>query len=481
MRGDGGGREVTCAWERVSAETRPGTVPGTCRHTRPVAVEGVSAETRIRAAAMWIRAGLAVAALLAPTPPAAQELPAPPSLRVAVDTTTTTVGGRLHLTVAVEHAPDATVQWPDSLDLAPFEVLGAAVSPTTVADGRATTTAVLTLAAFELGELEIPSFTVDVTSPGGATELVTDPFGIAVVSVGLDEGQDIRDIRGPLSIPRSMLVIGLWILALALAAAGGWWLARRARQPTIDDGPVAEGPPRPAHEIAYEQLDWLETSGLLGQGRIKEYYIEVSDIMRRYLEGRYAIRALEMTSREVLEQLEAAGVSWDVHDRFTAFLEHCDLVKFAKHRPSSTACALIVPDARALVDATLPPPEPEPEEEGAGGATQNEASRDHRGDDAQAESGPAADAQAEVGPGAGDGAGADHAGPNLQSVPGRDGRSGTSSPLRAGRGDELRVRRSRLPLAAARGPRARVVVLRAPDAQGRFARLLGPRGGASRG
>ena len=414
-------REVTLAVKRVSAETRKGVVPGKRRRTGPGAAGRVSAETPIWVAVMSIWAGLAVAALGFPTPAAAQELPAPPSLRVAVDTTTTTVGGRLHLTVAVEHAPEATVDWPDSLDLAPFEVLEAVVQPTTVADGRATTTAVLTLAAFELGELEIPSFTVGVTSAAGVTELVTDPFGIAVVSVGLDEGQDIRDIRGPLSIPRSMLVIGLWVLALVLAAAGGWWLARRARQPTTDDGPVAEGPPRPAHEIAYEQLDWLETSGLLGQGRIKEYHIEVSDIMRRYLEGRYAIRALEMTSREVLEQLGDAGVSWDVHDRFTAFMEHCDLVKFAKHRPSPTACALIVPDARALVDATLPPPEPEPEPE-EGGATRNEAPGDHRGDDSPADGGREP------------GAGADQAGPNRQSVPGGDGAQPRVIPLASGEG-----------------------------------------------
>lgn len=404
-------REVTGASERVSAETRPGAVPGRCRRAGPGAAGRVSSETWIRAAVMsiWATSGAAMtcweqfggaarvarrAALMAllaaraPIPAAAQELPAPPSLRVAVDTTTTTVGGRLRLTVAVEHTPDAAVQWPDSLDLAPFEVLGAVVSPTTVADGRATTTAVLTLTAFELGELEIPSFTVGVTSPGGVTELVTDPFGIAVVSVGLDEGQDIRGIRGPLSIPRSMLVIGLWVLALALAAATGWWLARRARQRTTDEEPIARDPPRPAHEIAHEQLDWLETSGLLGQGRIKEYYIEVSDIIRRYLEGRYAIRALEMTSREVLEQLEDAGVSWDIHDRFTAFLAHCDLVKFAKHRPSPTACALIVPDARALVDATLPPPEPEPEAEGEGGAEKDGVVRDQGGDGAPDEGRP---------------------------------------------------------------------------------------------
>ncbi len=367
----------------------------------------------------------------APAPAAAQELPAPPSLRVAVDTTTTTVGGRLHLTVTVEHAPDATVQWPDSLYLAPFEVLGAVVNPTTVADGRATTTAVLTLTAFEVGELEIPSLTVGVASPGGVSELVTDPFGIAVVSVGLDEGQDIRDIRGPLSIPRSMLVIGLWLLALVLAAGAGWWLARRARQRPTGEGPVTQAPPRPAHEIAYEELEWLESSGLLGQGRIKEYHIEVSDIIRRYLEGRYAIRAPEMTSREVLEQLADTDVAWDVHDRFTAFLEHCDLVKFAKHRPSPTACALIVPDARALVDATLPPPEPEPEGEGEGGAEEVGAARDQ--DDAQD------DAQDESGWEAGGGSAAPNhvrpePGAERHGVAGRDGAQPHVIPLARGDG-----------------------------------------------
>ena len=371
---------------------------------------------------MWIWAGVATGAFVPPAPATAQELPAPPSLRVAVDTTTTTVGGRLHLTVAVEHAPDATVQWPDSLDLAPFEVLGAVVSPTTLTDGRATTTAVLTLTAFEIGELEIPSFTVGVASPAGVSELVTDPFGIAVVSVGLDEGRDIRGIRGPLSIPRSLLTIALWVLALVLAAGGGWWLARRARQRETDEGPVAEGPPRPAHEVAHEELDWLESSELLGQGRVKEYHIEVSDIIRRYLEGRYAIRALEMTSRELLEQL-TTELETDVHWRFATFFEQCDLVKFAKYRPAPAACDEIVPDARALVDATPPPPEPEPEEDGEGGDGPDGVPGDHGSHDAQTDGAPDA----------GEGAAAGRAGPKRQSVTGRDGAQPQAIPLAGAR------------------------------------------------
>ncbi len=319
----------------------------------------------MRRASRLVRPGLAAAAISAYPAADVQELPA---LRTEVDATTTTVGGRLRLTVAVEHAPGASVRWPDSLDLAPFEVLDAAVAPPVAGDGRTATEAVFTLAAFELGELEIPSFAVEVASPAGATELFTDPFGVAVVSVGLDEGQDIRGIRGPLSIPRGWLPTALWILALALAVAAGWWLARRARRRAAEKGAVSEdGPSRSAHERALEELDRLEASGLLERGRVKDYYIEVSDVLRRYLEGRYAVRALEMTSREVLERLEGAAVGPRVHRRFASFFDECDLVKFAKHRPDRDACGAIVPAARALVDATLPPPEPEPEERTAPG------------------------------------------------------------------------------------------------------------------
>ena len=286
-----------------------------------------------------------------------------PRLRMAVDATQVTVGGRLRLTVAVEHDPEAAVQWPDSLDLGPFEVLEAGAVPPTREGDRMVTAAVFTLTAFELGELEIPSFELIVAAPDGSeTVLPTDPFVIEVVSVGLDEGSDIRDVKGPLSIPLNVLLLWPWLLALLVAAAGGYWMARRIRRDSAEEAPSApEAPPRPPHEIAYEALEWLEASPLLRQGRIKEYYIEVSDIIRRYIEGRYSMNALEMTTHEVLWRLDRAGVRHETHARFTEFLEACDLVKFAKHRPSPAGCGDAVSAARGLVDAThrVLPPEPQ--------------------------------------------------------------------------------------------------------------------------
>ena len=90
-----------------------------------------------------------------------------------VDTTLITVGSRVQMTVVVEHAAGARVVWPDSLDLSPFEVLGAeAVAPSTQGD-RIRSGAILTLTAFELGELEIPSFDIDVLGPGDVSRRTT--------------------------------------------------------------------------------------------------------------------------------------------------------------------------------------------------------------------------------------------------------------------------------------------------------------------
>ena len=145
-------------------------------------------------------------------------------VRTEVDTTLVTVGDRIRLTVTVEHPAGAAVQWPDSLRLSPFEVLSAEVLPPSGEGDRVRSGAVITLTAFELGELEIPSFEVLVQGPGEASEtLSTDRFGIEVVTVGADEGGDIRDIRGPLAIPVDVVRVSLWLLLIVAALAGAVW------------------------------------------------------------------------------------------------------------------------------------------------------------------------------------------------------------------------------------------------------------------
>lgn len=291
-----------------------------------------------------------IAALVVPAGAAAQAM-----LRSAVDTTLLTVGDRITLTVSVEHASDASVAWPDSLDVSPFEVLAARAMAPETTQGRTTSSAAFQLTTFELGALEIPSFGVAVRSPDGSEQrLSTNRFAVEVVSVGVDEGGDIRGIRGPLSIPVSAVRIALWMLALLLATAGAYALGRRLRRRMPDEDAPVE-PLLPPHEIALDALARLEASAMLERGAIKEFHIGVSDILRRYVEARYRVAALEMTTREVLDGLERVGVGADFRDGLRRFLDQCDMVKFAKVRPSVDASGEVLALGRRLVEASVEP------------------------------------------------------------------------------------------------------------------------------
>lgn len=317
------------------------------------------ASNAVRRVALWVawaRMVVTVAASATAAPLAAQQ----PLLRTSVDTTRITVGDRIRLQLAVEHAPGVQVVWPDSLDLAPFELLAAEAQPPAAGgagQGDAVVTrAVFTLTTFELGELQIPSFDVALEGAEGVERLRTDPYGIEVVSVGLDEGDGIRGIRGPMAIPLGVGRVLLALLIALLAAVAGVWLWRRRRGEGEESAPPA--PPRPAHEVALGDLEALERSGLLVEGRVKDYHVALSEIARRYVEQRFGVPALEMTTREIRAGLAASSAPADFGRGLGPVLDRCDLVKFAKVRPAADASRALVDDVRGLVQSTIPVAEP---------------------------------------------------------------------------------------------------------------------------
>ncbi len=274
-----------------------------------------------------------------------------------VDGTQITVGDHLVMNVTVHHPAGSEVAWPDSLSLAPFEVLEVRRSPPEVNGDSLRTDAQLTLTAFDLGDLLIPGFEIGVVGSEVAAEtLGTDSFTVRVASVGVDESGDIRDIRGPLAISLSAFRVVLWLLA-TLALVGLVWLAwRRLRTRRAGEQPQAQPqlPLRPAHEIALDALARLENSPLLSQGLVKEFHIEASTILRRYIEGRFGVGAPEMTTDEVLERLERTEANSAFRDGLAGMLEACDLVKFAKVRPGADESRQVLALGRRLVEGSVP-------------------------------------------------------------------------------------------------------------------------------
>ncbi len=165
------------------------------------------------------------------------------------------------------------------------------------------------------------------------------------------QAEDIRDIKPPVNFAGDNLlfiIIGALILLLALIALAVF-LKKRLKK-----GPKKEPlPAKPAHQIAYEALQALKAKNLPAKGEIKQYYIELSNIVRHYLENRFRLRAPEMTTEEFLYSLqESDSLSGAQKNLLKQFLGHCDLVKFARYGPTQKEIENSFNAAEKLVEET---------------------------------------------------------------------------------------------------------------------------------
>jgi len=193
------------------------------------------------------------------------------------------------------------------------------------------------LEPFLSGNYEIPAFTFgfrDTNDPNARHELSSEPIAVEVTSLLGDQRAKlvIEDIEGVVEMPRPARRWWLWALAaLAVAAipTGALLLrGKRARQLVRIF--------KPAHEVAYARLRALVALNLIEQGRVKEFYERISGILRHYIEDRFDLHAPEQTTEEFLGELRSAQVFASSDKQvLEEFLTHCDLVKFARHEPTS--------------------------------------------------------------------------------------------------------------------------------------------------
>lgn len=123
-----------------------------------------------------------------------------------------------------------------------------------------------------------------------------------------------------------------WIVLTVLIVAGGVCAVliytKRMNVPFI---PAKK--PVPPYEMARQRLDTLQEQHLCERGQERQYYTELTDILREYIDKRFNINAMEMTSREILGQLNANPDTRPSERLMRQILEVADFVKFAKMRP----------------------------------------------------------------------------------------------------------------------------------------------------
>jgi len=204
-----------------------------------------------------------------------------------------------------------------------------------------------------------------VAPPAGERRLRVPASRITVRSV-LGEGDStaLADLKPPADFatvwPWTTIVASALALAALIAAAV--WLVRRLRRPRLPSPkPEQELPPGVTPDAwAREALARLLAKGLVEAGRLREFHIELADLLRRYVELRFRVPALERTTEEIADELARAMVGGEESALTRAALEACDRVKFAKHHPSLEEVRETTERLRQLVERTAVTPSPSP-------------------------------------------------------------------------------------------------------------------------
>jgi hypothetical protein len=221
-----------------------------------------------------------------------------------------------------------------------------------------------TLAVYQPGRAMIPTFAFRSSNSADTTTYMGDSLSLNIRSVlpADTAGLQIADIKGPRRLrepiwPYIVIVIG----ALFLIFAGSYLYRRftgRIEAPAL--------PSVPPWEIAFQRLDALKGERHIDFGRFKQYYFELSMIIRGYIEGRYKTLAVERTTYELEDdQKLKTELPHNLYDHLFEFFAQSDLVKFAKSIPTSENAENDLVFAYGFVAQTKPAPIPEPTAENA--------------------------------------------------------------------------------------------------------------------
>ncbi len=202
--------------------------------------------------------------------------------------------------------------------------------------GEKTQERICRLEPLESGEQVIAPIKVAFTTDGDAEphEITTDPLRVTVGVPHDGEAASLDRLRPPIE-PRRIEVPHPVRWGLVIASAAGFVVllaafvllfARRRRRPVV---------PPTAEELARSELERLLADDPVARGELATFYVELTAIVRRYVERTTGIRAPEQTTEEFLRACQARGVfDRETRERLGAFLEAADLVKFAAGRPS---------------------------------------------------------------------------------------------------------------------------------------------------
>ena len=212
-----------------------------------------------------------------------------------------------------------------------------------------------TLTSFDSGRYVLPGQEIFIKDK----RFLTDQVIIDVATVEVDTIKQpmyhIKEIQNEPYLFSDYLNY-FWGL-IALLVVIGLILYFVLRDKPTEEEIISRIPPFEAAKMRLKELDGKE---LISQNKIKLYYVELTDIVRTFIEKELNIPALESTTDELVETITDFNSSSNLNIpketlyKLQKLLQEADLVKFAKSKPLQNEIALHRGDAEGIIDVLHP-------------------------------------------------------------------------------------------------------------------------------
>jgi len=277
-------------------------------------------------------------------------------MTVELDTTYTTIGSPISYLITVNLPQDKIVKFPEWELEDPLEIRSSEFSTSGLENiGR------YEIVFWDTGKVVIPGVAITILNMDSsfAYDMTADTMFMEVVSITEQDpsfkqsGGGIMPIKDPVPVriplPWQTIILSILLLGI-LIAIGLIWKKRLKADVSYEERPEYLKEP---DIIALEKLDNLDQSGLLEKGEIKEFYAQLSLILREYTENSLYIRTLEMTTEEIRENRPAFPYTDDQIASYFKILSGADMAKYAKHIAALDQCSQDMVLSRNIVKETI--------------------------------------------------------------------------------------------------------------------------------
>jgi hypothetical protein len=281
-------------------------------------------------------------------------------VKIEIDTTNIRIGEQFNLKISVDETQNVIIP---KLQLKGLEI----VDSTAIDTVKNSLIRKYILTGFDSGAFYIPQQQIFVKNQA----YLTDSLLINVATVAVDTTKikkfPIKSIKSePYTFDDFKIYIYLLLAALAIIGFWIYWFVIRKRKEEEEEPTYKALPP---YEEAIYRLNELDEKQLWQNNQVKEYYSELTEIVRGYIERELKVPALEKTTDEVLEMLkdfkdaDVILTSQETIDKLKSLLREADLVKFAKSKPLAPEIEEDRKDAQDIVGNLKPKPVVEEKEE----------------------------------------------------------------------------------------------------------------------